>query len=184
MKITPLQQYLILGFLGFAVISFLFYQFGLKPINKEIAALEVERDQRKRDLEEAKKIVLKYVEFKKRADSVQRELEWIQNRIPKTLDKTKMVEVINLLQNRSEIFLTSIQFAPPVASKDASYTEVPVNLRFNSNYKGLSDFLYQVSVSNLFLTAHDLVVTPMTDPAHLNVTLTAQLTLSGIQAKQ
>ena len=47
MKISPLQQYLILGFIGLIVLSFLFYQFALKPINKEIAALEVERDQRK-----------------------------------------------------------------------------------------------------------------------------------------
>jgi len=183
MKISPLQQYLILGFIGLIVLSFLFYQFALKPINKEIAALEVERDQRKKDLEEAKKIVLKYVEFKKRADSVQRELEWIQNRIPKTIEKTKLVEVINLLQNRSGIYLTGIQFQSPVAAKDASYTEIPVSIRFASSYENLINFLYQVSVSNLFIVVHDLVITPQTDPSHPDVTINAQMTISGIQGK-
>ena len=182
MKITPLQQYIILGVLGFLVLSFLFYQFALKPINKEITALETKRDQEKKDLEEAKKIVAKYVEFKKRADSVQRELEWIQNRIPKTIDKSKLFEAVSYLQNRSGVYITSFQVQPSGAPKDA-YTEIPTNIKFNTNYEGLLNFLSQVSISNLIMTVRDLSVTPIADPTHLDVTLSAQMVLSGIQAK-
>ena len=181
MKITPLQQYMILGFIGFIAISFLFYQFALKPINREIASLESERDQKQKDLDEAKKIVAKYVEFKKRADSIQRELEWIQNRIPKTVEKDKLVEAVSLLQNLSGVYLTSFQVQ--VASAKDSYTEIPVNLKFNSSFKGLLNFLKEITLSNLTLTVHDLAVTPITDPVHPEVTLTAQMVLSGIQAK-
>jgi Tfp pilus assembly protein PilO len=188
MKITPLQQYIILGVLGFLVLSFLFYQFALKPINREISSLEAKRDQEKKDLDEAKKIVAKYVEFKKRADSIQRELEWIQNRIPKTIDKPKMVEVVTSLQNRSGVSLTDFKFSNTVStssSKDASYSEVPVNIKFNSDYSGLIKFVYQMSLSNLVMTARDVVVTAVTpiDPTHPNVTLSTQMVLSGIQAK-
>jgi len=184
MKITPLQQYMILGALGFLVLSFLFYQFALKPINSEITALEATRDQKKKDLEEAKKIVAKYVEFKKRADSIQRELEWIQNRIPKSIDKSKLIDVVNSLQSRSGVYLTDFRFAN--ATPAATYTEIPVNVKFNSDYNGLINFVYQVSLSNLVMTAHDVIVTAIAslDPTHPNVTLSTQMILSGIQANK
>jgi len=181
MKITPIQQYMILGFLGFALISFLFYQFALKPINKEIATLSSTRDQKKKELEDAKKMVAKYPEFKKRADSIQRELEWIQNRIPKTIDKSRLIEAVSFLQNRSGVYLTSFH-AIKESSKD-SFVEIPVNIRFNSDFKGLLNFLKEVSVSSLFVTVRDLSITPITDSDHKDVTLTAQMVLSGIQAK-
>ncbi len=181
MKITPLQTYMILGLIGFVAVSFLFYQVALKPINREIASLESERDQKRKELDEAKKIVAKYVEFKKRADSIQRELEWIQNRIPKTVEKDKLVEAVSLLQNRSGVYLTSFLVQVP-AAKDA-YTEIPVTLKFNASFKGLLKFLKEVTLSNLTLTVHDMAVTAMVDPVHPDVTLTAQMILSGIQAK-
>src|SRR3970282_2723470 len=122
MKITPLQQYLILGVIAFLGIGFLFYQFMLKPINAQIRTLQDTRDQKKKDLEEAKRIDAKYVEFKKRADSIQRELEWIQNRIPKAIDRTKLLETASFLQNRSGVLFTSFQFLTGASqSMDRSY---------------------------------------------------------------
>lgn len=185
MKITPLQQYTILGVVAFLGIGFLFYQFLLKPINSEIKTLQATRDQKKKDLEEAKRIVAKYVEFKKRADSIQRELEWIQNRIPKTIDRAKLLEAASFLQNRSGVFFTTFQFLTGTSqSKDASYSEVSMNVRFSSDFKGLLNFLYQVSVSNLFMTIRDLTIAPNFDLDHPSVTLSASMVLSGIQAKQ
>ena len=54
MKITPFQQYLILGVAVFSGISFLYYQFLLKPINLEIGNLRSTLEQKQKDLEEAK----------------------------------------------------------------------------------------------------------------------------------
>lgn len=184
MKLTQLQYYVIFSVFGFLVLSFLFYQFALKPINNEISTLETKRDQEKKDLEEAKKIVAKYVEFKKRADSIQRELEWIQNRIPKTIDQTKLLEAVSLAQQRSGVYFTSFQFGTgAIASKDGAYMELPVNLTFISSYKNLLNFLYQISVSNLFMTVRDLVVNPTLDPVRQDVSLQATVVLSGIQSK-
>ena len=181
MKITPMQQYVILGVAVFFGIVFVFYQFFLKPLNTRIDTLQATLQQKKQDLEEAKKIVAKYVEFKKQADSVQRELEWYQNRIPKAVDKAKLLEAVSFLQSRSGVILTSFQFQQLISGKD--YSEIPVLIRFNSDFRGLSDFLYQASISSLLMTAHDLVITPITVADHLNFTIQAQMTVSGIQAK-
>lgn len=183
MKITPTQQYIILGFAIFLGVVFLYYQFLLKPINNKIVALQSTLDQKKQDLDKAKEIVAKYVEFKKREDSVQRELEWIQNRIPKTIDKAKLSEAIGLVQSKSGVFLTSFQFAAASAGKEA-YSEVPATVKFNSDFAGLLGFLYQISVSNLIMTVHDLTVTPLAPaPNGPPVTLSAQMIVSGIEAK-
>lgn len=183
MKLTPLQQYMILGVIAFLGIVFLYYQFLLKPVNAQIANLQTTLEQKKERLEEAKKKVANYVEFKKQADSIQRELEWYQNRIPKTVEKTKMLEALSLAQSRSGVILTSILFPQGVrASKD--YSELPATVRFNSDYQGLINFLYQTNASNLFMIIGDLAVTPIFVSDHPNFTIQTQVTISGILAKQ
>ena len=183
MKITPLQQGIAIGFAGLIAILFVYYQVAIKPINKDIVSLQSTLDQKKKDLEEAKRIVAKYVEFKKRQDSVQRELEWIQNRIPKTIERSQLIEAISFLQNRSGVFMTNLQFQPPAVSKEGGYVEIPAVITFNTDFDGLLRFIYQISLSRLFMTVHDLKVKGAADQFHPNVTLTAQMVLSGIQAK-
>src|SRR5262249_34314674 len=159
---------LIIGFLALLGVGYLYYQFLLKPKYTEIADLKTQLEKKKQDLDTAKEAAKKYVEFKKSADSVQRELEWLQNRIPKSIDQAKLLETVNLIQERSGVFLTSFGFgAAPKAAAGAAYVEVPVNLRFNCDYKGLQNFLYQIGISNLFMTVRDLNVTPAAmDPTH------------------
>ena len=183
MKITPLQQYIILGALAFCGLVFLYYQFLLKPVNSKISTLQTTLDEKKKYLEEAKNVVAKYVEFKKREDSIQRELEWIQNRIPKTVEKNKLLEAVSFLQNRSGVVLTSFTINPP-SPKD-TYTEIPVTVQIHSDFKGLISFLYQISTSSLFMTARSLNVTPYvpTNSEDLNLSLSAQIIVSGVQAK-
>ena len=182
MKFTRPYQWLILGLAGFLMVVFCYYQLMLKPINVEIVQLQSTLDQKKKDLEDAKKTVTKYVEFKKREDSVQRELEWLQSRIPKSIDKIKLMENVNLVQKNSDVVTTSFQFAANNITRD-SWVEVPISIRFNTSYKGLLDFLYQVSVSNQLLTVRDLTITPFSDSTRPNFTITAQLTICGIQGK-
>lgn len=183
MKITPLQQYLFLGVFVLLLLGYVYYQFLLKPLNNNIESLRSTLTEQKAELEKARRIAEKYVEFKKRADSVQRELEWLQNRIPKTIDQSKLVETLNLIQNNSGVVFTGFQFQSPTNTQNAPYIEVPVSVSFNSSYKGLLNFLYQIETSNLFMTVRELSVVPASDANHQEVTLSARMTVSGIQAK-
>ncbi len=182
MKLTRPYQWLILALAGFLMVVFGYYQLMLKPINVEIVQLQSTLDQKNKDLDEAKKIVSKYVEFKKREDSVQRELEWLQSRIPQSIDKIKLMENVNLVQKNSNVVTTNFQFSASNVTRD-SWVEVPITVRFNSSYKGLLNFLYQVSVSSQLLTVRDIVITPFADPTQPDFTLSTQLTICGIQGK-
>jgi Tfp pilus assembly protein PilO len=183
MKITPLQQYLILGVLAFLGLSYLYYQFLLKPLNKNIADLRVTLEEQQKELDNARKIAEKYEEFKKRADTVQRELEWFQSRIPKTIEQTTFVEKLNLIQNRSGIIYTKFEFRDVIDSKDGAYKELPVNMTFFSSYKGLLDFLYQIEISNLFMTVRELTIKTRAESSNPDSTIEAQMLVSGVQAK-
>ena len=182
MKISPLYQALVIGFLLFAGVVVLYYEFLLKPVNARIVQLSGDLDQKKKDLDEAKKTMAKYVEFKKRSDSVQRELEWIQNRIPKLIDKSQLLESFNLVQSRSGIILTNFLMTGAPVPRD-TYTEIPINLKFNTNFAGLLNFLYQTSVSPLLMTVNGIVVTPFVDPSRSDLSLSVQAVLNGVQAK-
>jgi len=183
MKLTAIQKALILGGLIIGGVVVLYYQFLLKPVNARIVQLNNDLSQKKQELDEAKKTMAKYVEFKKRSDSVERELEWIQNRIPKLIDKNQLLENINLIQSRSGFTLTNFQMTGQVNARD-SYSEVPASLKFTTNYDGFLNFLYQASVSPLLMTANGIVVSANTDPNRTpNSTLMVQLFLNGVQAK-
>ena len=141
-------------------------------------------EQKKKDLDEAKKMIAKYAEFKKRADSIQRELEWTQNRIPKIAERAKIIESVGLLQTRCGISLTGFKFGPNPIARDI-YVEIPVDLRFYSTYKELLNFLYEMSISKSLMIVRDIKITAFADTSNpfSGKTLSAQITLSGIQAK-
>lgn len=181
-KLTQPQQIMFLGFLLLGGLVFAFIQFPLKQKNAEIVRLRATLEEKRKDLEEAKKIVAKYAEFKKRADSVQRELEWIQNRLPKAIEKTRMLEAVGFVQNRSGVYLTNVTFIGKPNTKD-TYLEVPVKVAFSTNFQGLLNFLYQVSNSALFMTMDSLIVNSSTVPDNPNTTLSVQIFVNGVQAK-
>lgn len=179
MKMTPLQQYLIIGAVVLVGILWGYYQFLWKPVNVEIQKLTVTRDQKKKELEEAKKIVARYAEFKKQAATVRRELEWFESRIPKQLPSHRFVEVLNLLQQRSRVTFTNLSFAGAKA-RDL-YTEMPATVAFTTDYQGLLSFLYQVSVAEIYLVVNNLTVSSLLSDK--DDTMKVQLAVRGVVSK-
>lgn len=185
MKISLVQQYMAFGALIAVVIAVLFYFFLLKPVNLQIVQLQGDLQAKTDKLKEVEAKIKNYAQFQKEADSVQRELEWYQNRIPKTIDKGKFMEALNGLLGRSGVVLTSFQTATAASLKD--YSEVPATIHFHTDFNGLTAFLYQTSLSSLIMTARDVVVMPITQgdmALHPDFTLDVQMVVSGVQAKQ
>lgn len=179
MKMTPLQQYLVIGALALGAILFGYYQYLWKPVTTEIATLKATRDQKKKDLEEAKRIVAKYAEFKKQAATVQRELEWFEGRIPKKLELPQFVEALNLLQQRSRVAFTQMNFAAPKASD--RYVELPVDVRFVTDYQGLLTFLYRMSLAEIYMVGKGLSISANGTDQERPIMVT--LGIKGVMAK-
>lgn len=185
MKISIVQQYIAFGALVAVVVAVLYYFFLLKPVNLQIVQLQGDLQAKTDKLKEVEAKIKNYAQFQKEADSVQRELEWYQNRIPKTIDRGKFMEALNGLLGRSGVVLTSFQTTNPQALKD--YSELPATIHFHTDFNGLTTFLYQTSLSSLIMTVRDVLIVPISDSdrlAHPAFSLDAQMVVSGIEAKQ
>jgi Tfp pilus assembly protein PilO len=184
MKISKIQQYMIVAVVAILVLIFGFYQFILKPLNVEIVSLQSDLADKQKKLDDAKQMLMKYDEFKKRSAAVLRELEWAQSRMPIQLDRSKFIESASAIQTRSGISLTSFNFQGSPIPND-SYVEIPADIKFNASFDQLIKFLYEISVSKSLMIVHDLKVLPFIDrTVNSNQTLTAQMVLSGIQGKK
>ena len=180
MKLTPLQQYIFLGVLVFMGFSYVYYQYIITPINIRIKA---DNDQKKGVEDKLKQAIATqkdYEKFKDNADSTQRELTLYQNRIPPTVENIKMMQTIYLLQSRSGVVLTSLQFQAPQTVND--FVQLPAAIRFNSDFKGLLAFLYQTSITSPVMTVQNLSISPGTVVDHPSFTLQVQMIINGIQA--
>ncbi len=181
MKLTPLQQYLILGAMVLAAILFGYYQYLWKPVNQEIVKLTATRDQKQKDLDEAKRIVARYAEFKKQAATVQRELEWFESRIPKKLETTRFVQALNSIQQSSRVKFTSLTFPTSKPAAGAPYNEMSADVRFTTDFQGLLTFLYRMSLAEVYMVADSLNLVRMQGAE--NETLTAQMMVKGVLSK-
>src|ERR1700679_3981050 len=110
MKLSQFQQYAFVALLLLLGVIFAYYSFLIKPLDADIVALQSDLQDKQKKLDGAKQTLAKYDEFKKRSAAVERELEWAQGRIPLQLDKSKLVEDINLIQARSQVVLTNFKF--------------------------------------------------------------------------
>lgn len=184
MKVSKIQQYMIVATIAVLVLIFGYYQFILKPLNVEIVSLQSDLADKQKKLDDAKQMLLKYDEFKKRSAAVLRELEWAQSRMPIQLDKSEFIESASAIQMRSGISLTSFNFQSSPIPND-SYMEIAADIKFNASFDQLMKFLYEVSVSKSLMIVHDLKVVPFVDKViNSNETLTAQMVLGGIQGKK
>jgi Tfp pilus assembly protein PilO len=184
MKLTKIQQYVLIAAVVILAVIFGYYQFILKPLNADIAFLQSDLEEKQKKLDSAKQMVAKYDEFKKRSAATLRELEWAQSRMPLQLDRSKFIESVSLLQARTGISFTNFKFQTNGVAKD-SFTEVPASVTFSSNFAQFLNFLYEASISKNLMIMHDIKILPFTDPVpNSKSTLTVQMVLSGIQGKK
>jgi Tfp pilus assembly protein PilO len=153
----------------------------IKPLDVDIFTLRTELKEKQDKLESAKQTLAKYDEFKKRSATVERELEWAQNRIPGLLDKSKFVESINAIQTKSQVSLTNFKFRGSSAPVKGTLPEVQVDVKFNSNYDQLLGFFREIGFSKNLMLVHELKLAPYVDPTNGDKTLAVQMVLGGLQ---
>lgn len=182
MKMTKEQQYAVLAVVLLLIVGAIYYQFLLKPVYANIAQLTTTLQQKEKDLQDAKAIVAKYAEFKKRSASIQRELEWFQNRIPASIDRVKMLDALSEMQSRSGLRLTDFRSDAQPVKKD-KYTEVPVTVRFISDYRQLLEFIHQMAFTDTLLTVRGISLNRRNEASSpSDPTLTGEMTVKGAMA--
>ncbi|MCG6946980.1 MAG: type II secretion system protein M [Deltaproteobacteria bacterium] len=84
------------------------------------------------------------------------ELEFLDKRIPRSVNIGQVLKEIDLLMKDRNILLVSLQPLPPVEEK--LYTKIPIRLMFEGSFASIYNLLYDLETMNRMLVAEDMSI--------------------------
>jgi Tfp pilus assembly protein PilO len=99
-----------------------------------------------------------------------RELEFLDKRIPKSVNIGQVLKEIDYLMQDRKIILLSLQPLPPVEEK--LYTKIPIRLMFEGSFASIYHLLYDLETMNRMLVAENMSITRrnLDDKCHAEIT--------------
>ena len=85
-----------------------------------------------------------------------RELEFLDKRIPKSVNIGHVLKEIDYLMKDRNIVLVSLQPLPPVEEK--LYTKIPIRLMFEGSFASIYHLLYDLETMNRMLVAENMSI--------------------------
>jgi Tfp pilus assembly protein PilO len=84
------------------------------------------------------------------------ELEFLDKRIPRSVNIGQVLKEIDLLMKDRNILLVSLQPLPPVEEK--LYTKIPIRLMFEGSFASIYNLLYDLETMNRMLVAENMSI--------------------------
>ena len=84
------------------------------------------------------------------------ELEFLDKRIPQSVNIGQVLKEIDLLMKDRNILLVSLQPLPPVEEK--LYTKIPIRLMFEGSFASIYNLLYDLETMNRMLVAENMSI--------------------------
>lgn len=184
MKLTKLQQYILLASGGLIAFLFCYYQFLWSPMHASILQNQKILAQKQAQLSQAKLLMTQFASFKAKQRLIERRLEWFKQHLPTSVTRQQLFDTVNNLCGQSGVVLNNLNFSvniPEITSP--SYQWKSVQLQFNGDFNQLLSFIYSTIRSQLFLTLSGLQISTQTDPNNATITLTAQIYLNAAEFK-
>jgi Tfp pilus assembly protein PilO len=102
-----------------------------------------------------------------------RELEFLDKRIPISVNIGQVLKEIDYLMNDRKIILLSLQPLPPVEEK--LYTKIPIRLMFEGSFASIYHLLYDLETMNRMLVAEDMDISRRSLDEQCQAVLTASV---------
>lgn len=125
---------LLIGGITYAYINYLFQPNVIK-IKDRTAQLQ----QKTKDLQDARQMAGSYAEFVKKAEVINRKVDFANRRLPVQIMISDAIREITGKATEANIGIVSFQ--PMAAVKKSGYTETKVAVNFRTNYQNLGKFL-------------------------------------------
>ncbi len=141
LKLTKQQQQnlmaaiLIIGGLGYA-----YWNYLLNPLIKTYNQKKQILVEKKKDLKDAKEMVLKYDLFLQRATIITKRLDFINKRLPETFNISDIIK--DVTEKAAMANIKVISFKPETKEiEKGNYKEIQINMDLVTNYINLGNFL-------------------------------------------
>jgi Tfp pilus assembly protein PilO len=151
-KLTKEQQNnLIAGvfLVGFAIFAYVKWWFI--PVNNQYKAKIKILEQKKKDLQDAREMVAKYAEFMRRASEIDKKVDFIYKRLPKTFVLSDIIKDVTKVATQNNINIISFEPEQKIINK-GEYKEYEIKINFPANYKNLGKFLTDLGYIERLIT--------------------------------
>ena len=142
-KLTKEQQnVLVVAVLLIAGTAYLYINYLFQPNVKKIQERTAVLQQKKKDLQDARQMAGSYSEFVKKAEFINRKVDFANRRLPLQVTISDTIREITIKATEANIGI--ISFQPLSSLKKNGYTETKVNVNFETNYYNLGKFLTNI----------------------------------------
>ncbi len=180
-KLTPVQRWLITGFIILVVIIFAIF-FLYLPANKEIAAKEASLNKLDRDLTAAKQTLANLEKVKQEYEKLENKLSEYIKKLPSEAEVEKVFVGISSIGK--EVNVEFLKFAPKdeVPGSGGLYSTVPIEAEISGKFHSVALFLDKVAKMERIVRPVDFSITPVEDKMG-NVTLNLKISLETYKYK-
>jgi type IV pilus assembly protein PilO len=174
-KLTPLQRWLITGFLLLIIIILAIFLLYL-PVNKEISTRKKNIEKLESDLQTAKNTLLNLEKIKEEYEKLEKKLAEYIKQLPSEAEVEKVM--LNVGSIGKEVNVEFLKFIPKedVPGTGGLYSIVPIETEISGKFHNIALFLDRVAKMERIVKPVDFSITPVEDKTG-NVILNTKLLL-------
>lgn len=152
------QQNLILAILLIGGLGYSYWNYLLNPLiiqyNEKSKTLQAKR----KDLKDARELVAKYDEFLKRAALINKKIDFIDKRLPSTMNVSDIVRELTDKAAMSNIKIITFRPQEKITVKE-NYKEMLIDVSMVSNFNNFGNFLTNIGYIEKILSPINPVIT-------------------------
>ncbi|MCX7698973.1 MAG: type 4a pilus biogenesis protein PilO [Candidatus Goldbacteria bacterium] len=151
-KLTKEQQNNIIAavlFTGFVIFAYVKWWF--LPVNNQYKEKVKILEQKRKDLQDAREMVAKYAEFMRRASEIDKRVDFIYKRLPKTFVLSEVIKDVTRVATQNNINIISFEPEQKIINK-GEYKEYEIKVNFPANYRNLGKFLSDLGYVERLIT--------------------------------
>ncbi|MBU0951574.1 MAG: type 4a pilus biogenesis protein PilO [Elusimicrobia bacterium] len=149
------QIYISIG-IGVVAFIFLYFNFLLNPVNRDISEKRRKIKETLEQVEQAKRESLQLEEFKVKSQILETEVKELQERLPKSKDIPDLIRRIAKDSEKFGIKISNFQPRPTMTGASSEYDEIPFGITYTASYHSLANFFAEIGQEKRLLATRDL----------------------------
>ena len=156
------QQYLVVGVVLIAGLGYAYWNFGLKPLARQAVTLREELGKKEENLQKAKDMKRREVEYAERLQRVQLGQQYVARRLPLAAGFTDLAVRVNRIVTTGGMEMMSMvnEAGPNVKSEFEGMQKFMSTVSVVGDFKAVGTLLSRLSGEEAIQYAEDIQITP------------------------
>lgn len=158
------HQNLAIVIISLVAFIFLYFNFLLLPLNKQIEQIKKTIAEKSEKLKEAKQLEEQLPKLKQEIQLLQLQITNFEKRLPKQANIPELIKIISKEAQYHNIKIFNL-VPKDIDTSAKEFNEVPFSINFIANYHSLAQFLTKIAQGNRIFAIRDLNLNYTPNPA-------------------